>query len=32
VGAPIDPQGLTHQELNRRVEDWIETEIQRLED
>jgi 1-acyl-sn-glycerol-3-phosphate acyltransferase len=32
VGAPIDPRGLTHQELIRRVEDWIETEIQRLED
>ncbi len=32
VGAPIDPQGLTHQELNRQVEDWIETEMQRLED
>lgn len=32
VGAPIDPQGLTHQELNRRVEDWIEAEMQRLED
>ncbi|MDH3286392.1 MAG: 1-acyl-sn-glycerol-3-phosphate acyltransferase [Betaproteobacteria bacterium] len=32
VGDPIDPQGLTHQELNRRVEDWIETEMQRLDD
>lgn len=32
VGAPIDSRGLTHQELNRRVEDWIEAEMQRLED
>jgi 1-acyl-sn-glycerol-3-phosphate acyltransferase len=32
VGAPIDPQGLTHQELNRRVEDWIETEMKRVEE
>lgn len=32
VGAPIATQGLTHQELNHRVEDWIETEMQRLED
>jgi 1-acyl-sn-glycerol-3-phosphate acyltransferase len=32
VGAPIDPQDLTHQELNRRVEDWIETEMKRVED
>lgn len=32
IGPPIDPRGLTHQELNRRVEDWIETEMQRLDD
>jgi len=31
VGTPIAPQGLTHQELNRRVEDWIEAEMQQLE-
>lgn len=30
IGAPIDPQGLTHHDLNRRVEDWIETEMQRI--
>jgi len=32
VGAPIDPQGLTHHELNRRVEHWIETEMRRLDE
>lgn len=31
VGAAIDPQGLTHQELNRRVEEWIEREMAQLE-
>ena len=30
VGAPIAAQGLTHQELNHRVEEWIETEMQRI--
>jgi len=30
IGKPIDPQGLTPEELNRRVEDWVETETARL--
>ncbi len=30
IGAPIDPAGLKAEEINRRVEDWIETEITRL--
>ena len=30
VGAPIDPAGLKAEEINRRVEDWIETEMTRL--
>jgi len=30
IGRPIDPAGLTPQELNRRVEDWIENETLRL--
>jgi len=32
VGAPIDPQGLTHGQLNQQVENWIEQEMRRLED
>jgi len=32
IGAPIVARGLTHHELNQRAEDWIETEMQRLED
>lgn len=30
VGAPMDPRDLTPQELNRRVEDWIEGEMRRI--
>ena len=30
IGKPIDPRGLTPEELNRRVEDWVETETARL--
>jgi len=30
IGRPIDPAGLTPEELNRRVEDWIENETLRL--
>jgi 1-acyl-sn-glycerol-3-phosphate acyltransferase len=30
IGRPIDPSGLTPEELNRRVEDWIESETLRL--
>ncbi|HTS53209.1 MAG TPA: lysophospholipid acyltransferase family protein [Burkholderiales bacterium] len=30
IGRAIDPRGLTPQELNRRVEDWIESETLRL--
>ena len=30
IGTPIDPRHLTPQELNRRVEDWIEGEMQRI--
>lgn len=30
IGEPILPHGLTPQEINRRVEDWIEAEMQRL--
>lgn len=30
IGAPIDPGGLTAEELNRRVERWIETEMERI--
>ena len=30
IGAPIDPRQLTPDELNRRVEDWIEGEMQRI--
>jgi 1-acyl-sn-glycerol-3-phosphate acyltransferase len=30
IGAPIDPRPHTPEELNRRVEDWIEGEMQRI--
>jgi 1-acyl-sn-glycerol-3-phosphate acyltransferase len=30
IGEPIDPDGLEPEELNRRVEDWIESEVARL--
>ena len=30
IGAPIDASGLEPEALNRRVEDWIEGEMQRL--
>ncbi len=30
IGAPIDPAGLKADEINRRVEEWIETEIASL--
>lgn len=30
VGPIIDPQGLTPEQLNQQVEDWIETEVARL--
>ena len=31
VGEPIAPENLTPQKLNRRVEEWIEAELRRLE-
>lgn len=30
VGAPVEPAGLTPDELNRRVESWIEHEMRRI--
>jgi len=30
IGAPIDPAGLKAEEINRCVEEWIETEVTRL--
>jgi 1-acyl-sn-glycerol-3-phosphate acyltransferase len=30
IGEPIAPRDLSPQELNARVEDWIEAEMQRL--
>jgi len=30
IGAPIDTRQLTPDELIRRVEDWIEREMQRI--
>ena len=30
IGVPIDPKGLKADEINRRVEEWIETEMTRL--
>jgi 1-acyl-sn-glycerol-3-phosphate acyltransferase len=32
IGKPIDPAGLEPEQLNRRVEDWIESEMARLPD
>lgn len=30
IGKPIDPKGLKADEINRQVEDWIETEMERM--
>jgi 1-acyl-sn-glycerol-3-phosphate acyltransferase len=30
IGAPIDPSGLKAEEINRRAEEWIEAEVERL--
>ena len=30
IGPPIDSAGLTPEQLMRRVEEWIETEMERL--
>lgn len=30
IGAPIDPAGFKAEEINRRVEEWIEAEVARL--
>ena len=30
IGLPIDPAGLKAEEINQRVEEWIETEVTRL--
>ena len=30
IGAPIDPAGLKAEEINQRVEEWIEAEVERL--
>ena len=30
IGVPIDARGLSAQELNRKVEDWIEGEVRRI--
>jgi 1-acyl-sn-glycerol-3-phosphate acyltransferase len=30
IGKPIDPTGLKADEINRQVEDWIETEMERM--
>jgi 1-acyl-sn-glycerol-3-phosphate acyltransferase len=30
IGAPIDPRNLTPDELNQRVEEWIEGEVRRI--
>lgn len=30
IGQPIDPSGMTPEELNRRVSDWVESEVERL--
>ncbi|MBI5006313.1 MAG: 1-acyl-sn-glycerol-3-phosphate acyltransferase [Nitrosomonadales bacterium] len=30
IGRPIDPKGLKAEEINRRVEDWIENEMTKL--
>lgn len=31
VGQPVDPKGLNAEEINRRVEDWIESEMVKLD-
>ncbi len=31
IGRPIDTTGLTPEEVNQRVEDWIETEMRRID-
>lgn len=31
IGQPIDPKGLKAEEINRRVEDWIEAEMIKLD-
>jgi 1-acyl-sn-glycerol-3-phosphate acyltransferase len=31
IGAPIDPSGLTPEEINARAESWIEHEVERLD-
>lgn len=30
IGEPIDPSGLKPEEINRKVEDWIEAEMERI--
>ncbi len=30
IGKPIDPKGFKAEEINRQVEDWIETEMERM--
>lgn len=32
IGAPLDPAGMKAEQLNQRVRDWIECEVQRLGD
>jgi 1-acyl-sn-glycerol-3-phosphate acyltransferase len=31
IGQPVDPKGLKADEINRRVEDWIEAEVVKLD-
>ncbi|AOK30551.1 MULTISPECIES: lysophospholipid acyltransferase family protein [Burkholderia] len=31
IGKPIDTHGLTYEQLNERVENWIETEMRRID-
>jgi len=31
IGQPVDPEGLKAEEINRRVEDWIESEMLKLD-
>lgn len=31
IGKPIDPKGLKADEINRRVEEWIEAEMERMQ-
>jgi 1-acyl-sn-glycerol-3-phosphate acyltransferase len=30
IGAPIDTRGLAAEDINRRVEDWVESEVERI--